>query len=136
MREPARLKPSADGSGVAIATRAPTSVTNALTERLQVGMRVELIPTRSLGPELIEAHLRPLADPAAWSHRVQARLTSALPASALPVAAGERPAASVQPLRAEVVATSPTLVLKLVADAERATPVPAGHVHTARDSGC
>ncbi|WP_186342924.1 flagellar hook-length control protein FliK [Allochromatium palmeri] len=132
MSEPPRLPPSGSGASVASAaasaTRAQASTAAALAERLQVGMQVELRPSRSITPELIETQLRPLGSTTTWSQGIQARLTSPMLANSLPApAVGERSATggAMPALRAEVVATSPALVLRLISTtADRSTPIP------------
>jgi hypothetical protein len=119
--------PPGAGASAPIGTRALTATATALVGRLLVGMQVELLPGRAIGPELIEARLRPLAGQAAWTPSVRVQLTAALPASGLPIQAAtpERSAtgAPPTPLRAEVVATGPTLVLRLLSPTDR-SPLP------------
>jgi len=125
MSEPTRLPPSGSGANPPIGGRALDSTANALTGRLQVGMQVELMPARSITPELIETRLRPVGGTGGWTNSVRAQLTTALPANGLQATASERPGSGAMPtLRAEVVATSPTLVLKLVSVADRPMPMP------------
>ena len=125
MSEPTRLPPSGSGANPPTGVRALNSTANALAGRLQVGMQVELMPARSITPELIETRLRPVGGTAGWTSSVRAQLTTALPANALQATATERPGSGALPtLRAEVVATSPTLVLRLVSAADRPMPMP------------
>jgi hypothetical protein len=125
MSEPTRLPPSGSGANTPIGARTLTSTANALAGRLQIGMQVELIPTRSITPEVIETQLRPVGGAGSWTSSVRAQLTTALPANGLQAAVNERPGSGAMPmLRAEVVATSPTLVLRLVSAADRPMPIP------------
>ncbi|MGQ9831866.1 MAG: flagellar hook-length control protein FliK [Thermochromatium sp.] len=125
MSELLGLPPSGPGATVSVGTQALTATTTALTERLLAGMWVELLPGRLLGPGLIEARLRPLEGATAWTPNVRVQLTTALPETWLQTSADARSAtgASPTPLRAEVVATSPMLVLRLLPSAEH-LPLP------------
>jgi len=124
MSEPLGLQPSGvAATATVIGRRVQSAVASELIARLQVGMQVELIPTRSLGPDLIEAQLRPLVGSATWTNDVRVQLTAALPAKALQATSGEGTAAGTPPpLRAEVVATGSTLILKLLPPADRSVP--------------
>lgn len=126
MSEPVGLPPSGAGSSApVVGTRAQAAVLNELAGRLQAGMRVEIIPTRSIGPDLIEAQLRPLAGSATWTQGVRVQLTAALPTNALQAVTGGGSAPGTSPtLRAEVVATGPTLILKILAPAEGSPSTP------------
>lgn len=119
------LPPSGAGSSVSVGTRALTATATVLTGRLLAGMQVELLPGRSIGSGLIDARLRPLGGSAAWTPSVRVQLTNTLPATGLQASASERSAtgASPTPLRAEVVASSPMLVLRLLSPADR-PPLP------------
>ena len=129
MNEPMSVPPSGPGASAPTGTRALTpSTAAALAGRLLVGMQVELLPGRSISPELIEARLRPLEGQAAWTPSIRVQLTTALPASGLQIQASttERLETGTPPtaLRAEVVATSPALVLRLLSPADRSTLPP------------
>lgn len=123
MSEPTRLPPS--GAPSLLGARTPAATAAALAVRLQIGMQVELSLSRSIAPDVIETRLRPLGSSAAWSQGIQARLTSPMLADPLQTSAvGERsaPGGAGPTRRAEVVATSPALVLRLVSTTPESSP--------------
>ncbi|WP_200373501.1 flagellar hook-length control protein FliK [Thiocystis violacea] len=103
---------------------APTSL--ALPGRLQVGMRLEVLPGRLISPESLEARLRPLEGNLAWSTSVRAQLTTPLPANVLqPLLSGPGAgltSAQAPRLQAEVVSISPSLVLRIVSLTDPSAP--------------
>ncbi|QIK37987.1 flagellar hook-length control protein FliK [Caldichromatium japonicum] len=87
-----------------------------LTRRLQVGMQVELMPIRARDQGWVEIQVRIPGESKTWTSGIQARIIGAMPD-----ASGARPAT---PLRAEVVATSPILSLRLIPPPPQTLPTP------------
>ncbi len=87
-----------------------------LSRQFQVGMQVELIPTRALGRGLVEIQVRPSDASTVWITGIQARLSGVMPEANSGQAA--------MPMRAEVIATRPILSLRLIPQAAQTLPNP------------